>query len=191
MKIYRTENEDLATWEPKGEGFDIVVSEKSDYFADPIGANRVAKIPVAYVETPDEDFTCELSVDAELPNTFDAAGFFLRCSPSWSMKFVAERSPTGEVLAVSVLTTDFSDDCNGPETEMPVNLRVSVIGPTLALHIRLKDGTWRLVRYTRLPDRSSLELGLFAQSPTADGVRAHFSRPVIRTETLENIRNGR
>jgi len=131
-----------------------------------------------------------VTIRSELASTFDAAGFFLRCGTDWYLKFEAERAPTGELLIVSVLTTGFSDDCNGPEVSGPVTLRANRIGNTVSMHLKLEDSSWRLIRYCRLPSPGALELGFTVQSPLGGGVYATFSDGHISENVPQDIRSG-
>lgn len=190
MEIEKIENGTLMDWQSDSDGIRVRVEEKTNQFRDPGGEPETSNVPVLFLKTPREDFSVVVGLNSSLDHSFDAAGFYLRSGDGWSVKLLAERAPTGEIMAVSVVTTDYSDDCNGPDLKMPARFRVNKIGNTISWHIQTPDETWRLVRYARIPDAHRLELGLMSQTPSGDGIKVWFQNPQIDLSVTADIRDG-
>lgn len=190
MEIEKLEYENLMKWGTTEKALWIDVKQATNLFKDPGGDAETSNLPVVFFKVPQTDFAITTNVTSSLDFTYDAAGFFLRGGRNWSAKFVAERAPTGEILAVSVITTTHSDDSNGPELSPSTQMRVSRVGNTISWHIQLADETWRLVRYIGFPSEDVLELGLLVQTPSGGGIKAEFQQPVLSLNPPIDLRDG-
>ncbi|SHG37753.1 DUF1349 domain-containing protein [Cognatishimia maritima] len=190
MKVIAVEHDHLMDWSWENGVLQMSTNAQSNHFVDPGGSDNLMAVPVVYFALPDGDFSVSCRVAGLIAHTFDAAGFFLRCGKDWTAKFLAERAPTGEVMAVSVITTAYSDDCNGPDLPLPAQLRVTKAGQTVSWHIQIADGLWRLVRYAHLPVEKGIQLGLMVQTPSGGGVDAQFDNLSISTSVPKDLRNG-
>lgn len=190
MEIEKLEYEDLMKWGATEKALWVEVDQETNLFRDPGGDAETSNLPVIFFKVPQTDFTVITSVTSSLDYTYDAAGIFLRGGSEWSTKFVAERAPTGEILATSVVTSKYSDDSNGPELTMPVQMRVSRVGNTISWHVQLTDKTWRLVRYVGFPSADVLEVGLLVQTPSGGGIKAEFQHPTHSLTPPKDLRDG-
>ena len=76
---------------------------------------------------------------------------------------------------VSVVTHALSDDANAfAVAGDAVWLRISRLGPAVALHARLDDEPWRFVRHFAFAAPGGVRAGFLAQSPLGDGATARF-----------------
>lgn len=94
-------------------------------------------------------------------------------------------------MVVSVVTNDYSDDCNSTVVSQPFTyLRVSHTGPGWAFHTS-KDGfNWASVRLFRLPTDADVHVGFLAQSPTGEKCTARFGDIAFSSEALRGLRDG-
>lgn len=190
MKTPQTENAHLMDCALKGETLWMRTNHPTNHFIDAAGTDNNMNVPVVLFDIPKGDFSITCSITASIENEYDAAGFFLRCGAHWTAKFLAERAPTGEVMAVSVITKDYSDDCNGPDLRTTTQFRLTKIGRTISWHIPNADNTWRLARYAALPAGLNLQLGAMIQSPSGAGSEAIFSDISVSESVPNNLRDG-
>ncbi|MDK8173498.1 DUF1349 domain-containing protein [Curtobacterium citreum] len=143
---------------------------------------------------PDGDFV--LSARVRVPGertTFDAGALALWADPCHWAKLCDEHAPHGEDMVVSVVTNDWSDDCNSRLLDAPaVHLRVARVGSAFAFHASSDGRTWDFVRTFRLRFGSApLSVGFLAQAPTGDGCTAVFDEIAYAERTLPDLRDGR
>lgn len=110
--------------------------------------------------------------------------------PAWA-KLCFELSPQGRPTVVSVVTRDFSDDCNSFTVEAPSTwLRISRLGQAFAFHASTDGNYWQLARYFSLGPSTVVSLGFEAQSPLGGTCTAHFTNVRFAAGTLDKIRDG-
>lgn len=167
---------------------------RTDWFNDPAGPTRLSSAP-ALVFTVDGDVQLSATVTVDFSSMFDAGVLFVHQTDNDWAKLCFEQAPSGDAMAVSVVTREVSDDCNGPVVAgSEVRLRISKIGGAIAFHHALVDDpteTWHMTRLfaLRSPDLP-MRMGLLVQSPTGEGCTATFSDVQVVRETLREPRNG-
>jgi uncharacterized protein len=168
----------------------IVAGPRTDLFLDPAGGP--AQLGAPRLMAPVEgDFQFSAYVRADLQATFDAAALVLYAADHLWVKLALERSPQGEAMVVSVVTSGLSDDANGRlVTGDAVWLRVSRLGPACALHASDDGVRWDLVRHFAFAAPGGLTAGFLAQSPTGEGCPATFDGMEFVAEPLADIRDG-
>lgn len=177
-----------------GDAITITAGPRTDWFNDPSGTSRVSSAP-ALVFPSDGDVQLSATVAVGFQATFDAGVLFVHQTDDDWAKLCFERAPSGDTMAVSVVTRGVSDDCNGPAiVGNTLRLRVSRIGRTFAFHHALVDDpteTWHMTRLFALRDPDlPVRLGLLAQSPTGEGCSVTFSDARLVAESLLDPRDG-
>lgn len=117
----------------------------------------------------------------------------MRLSAERWAKICIERSPSGEVNVVSVVTGGYSDDANNellaaPEAWLRITRRNNLAG----LHYSLDGREWRFARTFRFgvsADKPILA-GIHVQSPYGKGCNAVFSELIFSRHTVENFKSG-
>ena len=168
----------------------IVAGPRTDLFLDPAGGPAQLGAPrlMAAVEG---DFQLSAYVKADLHATFDAGALVLYADDSTWVKLALERSPQGEPMIVSVVTTGLSDDANGRVVAAgSIWLRISRIAAACALHASDDGVHWDLVRHFAFAAPDGLSAGFLAQSPTGEGCAATFDGLDYVAETLADLRDG-
>src|SRR5262249_46490348 len=155
----------------------------------PPDAGRLSGTP------PGGDFTLAARVSVDFASTYDAGVLLLYASARRWAKLCFELSPQGAPMAVTVVTRDFSDDCNSFEVaERSLWLRITRAGAAWALHASADGAWWRLLRYfSLLPDRSASEsakVGFLAQSPLGRGCSATFDKISFSAGAPFDLRDG-
>ncbi len=85
-------------------------------------------------------------------------------------------------MVVSVVTREFSDDCNSIIVEgNTVFLRAAVTPRTIAFHYSHDGKFWHFVRYFTLGASHRLAVGFSSQSPTGAKCTANFSDIVYQS----------
>jgi regulation of enolase protein 1 (concanavalin A-like superfamily) len=137
------------------------------------------------------DFTLRAIVEAEHQAFADAACLTLRHDPTKWAKVCLERSPTGDLNVVSVVTDGTSDDCTGELLREPrCHLRLSRKANEFAIHHSADGILWRFVRFFLLDLPGTIAVGVHAQSPFGDGVTARFSEIELLDRGVPDYRSG-
>ena len=164
---------------------------RTDLFVDPAGSASYSNSP-RLLFTAEGDFTLAARVSVGFGAMFDAGVLLVAVDASRWAKLCFERSPQGVPMVVSVVTSEYSDDCNGPAIEgSSVWLRVARLGRAFAFHWSADGSFWNLARYFTLGDEVALQVGFSSQSPTGAGCTARFEQIVYRAERLRELRDGR
>jgi len=162
-----------------------------DWTNDPFGGpHQHAASLLGFV--PVEDFA--LSVRARVlteRTTFDAAVLAIWSDTEHWAKLCFEYSPQGQAMVVSVVTNDYSDDCNS--TLVPadaVYLRVVRSGAGWAFHSSADGHEWTFVRVFRLAGVAPVHVGFLAQAPMGETCVAEFTHISYSTAVPTDFRNG-
>lgn len=139
-----------------------------------------------------EDFW--LSVRARVltaRTTFDAAALAIWGDADHWAKLCFEYSPQGEAMVVSVVTNEYSDDCNSTVvSEDSVYLRVVRSGSGWAFHSSTDGHHWVFVRVFRLAYDGPVHVGFLAQAPLGDQCVAEFTNITYTTTVPADLRDG-
>lgn len=140
----------------------------------------------------DGDFTlsARVRVDGER-TTFDAAVLGLWCDEQHWAKLCFEYSPDGRAMVVSVVTNDFSDDCNSTVVEQGfTHLRITRIGPAFAFHASDDGERWEFVRVFRLHSDRPVTVGFMSQAPMGEDCVSRFDRIRFASGAPADLRDG-
>lgn len=126
---------------------------------------------------PAEDFSLSVRARALTERTtFDAAMLAIWGDSDHWAKLWFEYSPQGQAMVVSVVTKEYSDDCNSTVvSEDFVHLRIVRSGAGWAFHSSTDGRTWVFVRVFRLAFDGPVRVGFLAQAPLGDECVAEFS----------------
>lgn len=173
-----------------GDTLKLRAGPRTDWFIDPTGDAVTYNAP-ALVSPADGPWMLSANVSATHKSTFDAAVLVVHITPTRWAKLCLELSPQKEVMVVSVVTREESDDCNSVVIEASeVHLRAARLGRAFAFHYSLDRAIWHMVRYFSLGDADTVELGFLAQSPTGKGCTATFRDIRFVPELLKDVRSG-
>ena len=137
------------------------------------------------------DFTAVTKAEATLARFGDAAALTVRDSETLWAKLCLERSPIGDVSAVSVVTNGFSDDANGELLERPeCFMRLTRKGDVFGMHYSLDGDRWRFVRAFGMSSPAEMLVGVHAQAPFVGGCQARFDYLEIDPQPVADFRSG-
>lgn len=157
----------------------LIGAAGTDLFIGPSGTAAVPDAGRLTGPPPPGDFMLSARVSVGFASTFDAGVLLVEASQQRWAKLCFELSP--QPTAVTVVTRDFSDDCNSFEvTSQELWLRVTRTGVAWAFHASVDGQWWRLLRYFTLQDAQAraqqqpvpVRVGFLAQSPNGNGCTA-------------------
>ncbi|MBN1246348.1 MAG: DUF1349 domain-containing protein, partial [Anaerolineae bacterium] len=132
-------------WRMDDEGLLIVPAAETDFFR-PYGGTPHDNACLLYTEVTG-DFTAVTQARAHLVGFGDAAAITVRAGATQWAKLCVERSPIGDISAVSVVTNPTSDDANNELLGAPACfLRITRKGDVFGMHYSLDGRVWRFVR---------------------------------------------
>lgn len=153
----------------------------------------LSNAPALVFSPPAGDWTYSAKVHCKHKFLFDAGTLFVYQGPEDWCKLCFEFSPEKTPTVVSVVTRNFSDDCNGATvTADAVHLRISRVGPVVAFHYSTDGGGyWTLHRLfsMRNPD-AVMTIGFLAQAPTGTSCTAVFSDIKLTDTGVQDFRDG-
>ncbi len=168
----------------------MTAAARTDFFIDPRGEVTITN-SARLLFPPDEQFILSAHARCNLVDTYDAAVLMIYVDDRHWAKLCLERSPQGEPMIVSVVTNDFSDDCNSVVlADAAAFLRVSGFGNAFALHYSLDGAQWHFVRYFALQRSESLRVGFSVQAPVGSGCTAIFTAIEYAATQLADLRSG-
>lgn len=162
-----------------------------DWSNDSLGLTRQHGASALGFPAP-ETFTLSARVSVGMPRTtFDAGVLCLWVDQEHWAKLCFEYSPQGEAMVVSVVTNEYSDDCNSTVvTEGSVYLRVARVGPAWAFHSSADGAHWRFVRLFRLRVDAPVTVGFLSQAPMGDTCVARFDQIEYELTVPADLRDG-
>lgn len=142
--------------------------------------------------TPTTDFSLSARVRVRgTRTTFDAGVLAIWADRDHWAKLCFEYSPQGEAMVVSVVTNEYSDDCNSTlVADEWVYLRVTRSGTGWAFHSSRDGREWTFVRVFRLETSGPVNVGFMSQAPNGDECVAEFDEISYRTDVPSDFRNG-
>jgi len=123
--------------------------------------------------------------------TFDAAVLAIWGDKDHWAKLCFEYSPQGEAMVVSVVTNEYSDDCNSTLVHDDyVYLRIVRAGSGWAFHSSADGREWSFVRVFRLAFDGPVSVGFLAQAPMGDKCVVEFEDVAYSTTVPADFRDG-
>lgn len=145
----------------------------SDVFRMP-GVRVIDSVDMLY-RTTTGDFTFCADVAVEGDAFADAAGLLVRAGEFW-LKACVERTKQGDWCLVTIVSCPSSDEAYGARVERAGGgLLVTRQGPRVAVFGRPDSAApWRFMRTFSWTIDGDIRVGLFAQAPFSERVRATF-----------------
>ena len=172
-------------------GIAVLATPYSNSFVDPASGVVCQNAPFYYQET-EGDFVLRAKVRLEFVSTYDACVLFAYEQDKLWAKACFEFTDIGTHAVVSVMTNEYSDDANGVNIDgSEVWLQLSRKGDVFAVHYALDGENFMMARVARLPMKSTIKVGVCAQSPIGQGGDRFFDHISLEQRTLEDIRSGR
>lgn len=154
------------------------------------GAQQHTATLLGFVPSGDFSLSANAVVVGER-TTFDAAVLAIWGDRDHWAKLCFEYSPQGEAMVVSVVTNEYSDDCNSTlVAEGAVHLRVTRVGAGWAFHSSVDGQSWDFVRIFRLAHAGPVSVGFLAQAPFGQSCVAEFHNISYSAAIPADFRDG-
>lgn len=154
------------------------------------GPQQQAATALGFVPTGDFTLSAKVRVLTDR-TTFDAGALAIWGDPDHWAKLCFEFSPQGEAMVVSVVTNDYSDDCNSTLVhDDAVYLRIIRSGKGWAFHSSTDGSTWTFVRVFRLAFDGPVRVGFLVQVPMGETCTAVFDSISYSTTLPGDVRDG-
>jgi uncharacterized protein len=169
---------------------ELIAPGKTNFFIDILGELKALNAPF-YNTLVENDFIFRCSIKPDFQNTYDA-GFILAydTDDKW-IKFAFENTDLGYPSAVAVVTSVYSDDCNGEKIESEdIFMQIVRSGDNWCLHYSHDRSSWKMVRYFKLSLNKKIRIGVSSQSPVGGGCRVIFKDVELLKNNYTNIRKA-
>ncbi|TDB81902.1 DUF1349 domain-containing protein [Micromonospora sp. KC721] len=169
----------------------LVADAGVDWTNDSLGGGRQHRAAALSFPAPAE-FNLVARIRVDPPRTtFDAGALAVWVDEDHWAKVCFEWSPAGQAMVVSVVTNDWSDDCNSSVvTAAEVWLRITRTGPAWAFHASSDGVDWQFVRLFRLASRQDARVGFLAQAPLGDRCVVRFDQIRLTGTAPADLRDG-
>lgn len=164
---------------------------KTNMFANPNNKSNVQDAPMVLFQ-PDSSFVFCAKVSAQLKEVYDVAALIVYQDSSYWSKFCFENSVNKQPTIVSVVTQNFSDDCNSFHIEQK-NAYLAIIksGLEMSFHYSADGKNWELIRHFRLETDNKLKVGFAVHGSRGEGFAARFSNIHYSPKVPDNLRSFR
>lgn len=161
----------------------------TNLFNSPSGYFKCGTFPYLYVEYQG-DFIVICKVLPEFHEVYDLGSIVVWDNEDTWIKLAYENTDNGYPAIVSVVTREYSDDCNGAEMDGPVWLQISRKGDVFALHFSKDRVAWQLARICRVSMSEKVKVGISAQCPSGEQCKVCFEDFEILENTYSNQRKA-
>ncbi len=165
----------------------MVAPKNTNLFNSPSGTFQCADFPYYYSKWQG-DFVVRCQITPAFKALYDLGSIVVWENEQRWIKFAYENTDNGYPAMVSVVTQDYSDDCNGSYCEGSIWMQISRQKYTFALHFSEDKKKWLLARICRLPMSESVLVGLSAQCPMGENCKVVFEHFEISPNTYSDIR---
>jgi len=174
-----------------GDALLLTASARTDWTNDAFGgAQQHGATSLGFESTGDFALSARVGVRS-VRTTFDAAVLAIWGDRDHWAKLCFEFSPQGEAMIVSVVTNEYSDDCNSTVVAGDLAyLRVTRSGQGWAFHSSIDGVEWTFVRVFRLSWDGPVSVGFMAQAPNGEECVAAFDEIEYGTTVTADFRDG-
>ena len=166
----------------------ISAKAKTNLFNNPAGTSKVNNAAMALFE-PKGDFTLTAKVTGELKAVYDVAALLVYQDENLWAKFCYENSVKKQPTIVSVVTRDYSDDCNSVLAGEYAYMSVVRKGNEFSFFYSADNKNWNMIRNFNLNITGQIKLGFAAHGSRGDGFTAIFSEIRYKDEALSDMRD--
>lgn len=167
---------------------EITAKGKTNLFNSPNGKYYVQNAPMLLFE-PKSDFTLSAKVSGSLKDVYDVAALVVYQNKNSWAKLCYENSVNKEPTIVSVVTRNYSDDCNSETTGSFAYLSVTKKGEEFSFFYSKDRQKWKLIRHFHLNITDKLKVGFASHGSRGDGFTAIFTDIKYCDKALDDMRN--
>jgi len=153
----------------------MTAGAKTDMFRDPNVTYNTDNAPKLLFK-PDDNFTISASVEHAFASKWDGGAIVIKQDSLHWIKFCFEKDYTQAKRVVSVVTKDFSDDCNSIQMNTnKVFYKLAKADNVITLYYSTDGTSWYLIRHLEFEFNNQFRVGFLAQSPTGQSCTVKFS----------------
>ena len=168
----------------------ITAGEKTDMFRDPNVTYNTDNAPKLLFKA-DDDFVLSAAIEHSFACKWDGGAIIIKSDSLNWVKFCFEKDCTGARRVVSVVTKNFSDDCNSGEINSnKVFYKIAKAGNVVTLYYSTEGTTWFLVRHLQFDAKPGFKVGFLAQSPTGPKCEVKFSQIKYEKKKIKDPYTG-
>lgn len=170
----------------------LTSNAKSDNFNDPDGKLSNSTAPVLLLKIDNsKPFTFTAKVTPTFIDTYDAGTMYIYLNKNWWFKFAFERDERTLTRAVTVRTTETSDDNNHDVIDSTsMYMKIASDTKTIGFYYSLDKKNWQLVRLFHNDYPVETWIGLSTQSPVGNGTRTTFEECSLTQNSIKDFRIG-
>jgi len=183
--------EGVATFDAQNGVLESTAAPMVDWANDSLGIERQHQAcALGFPVSGDFSLSARVRVQGSR-TTYDAGALAAWVDADHWAKLCFEFSPAGERMVVSVVTNDWSDDCNSTVLVADeVHYRLSRTGSAFAFHYSLDGEAWSFVRLFRLAVDAGTRVGFLSQAPMGEVCVARFDRIHYVAQAPRDLRDG-
>jgi uncharacterized protein len=164
----------------------ITTGEKTDMFRDPHAGYNIDNAPKLLFKAENE-FVLSASIEHSFTNKWDGGAIILKSDSLNWIKFCFEKDYIDLKRVVSVVTKNFSDDCNSEEIDSSkIFLKMAKAGDVITLYRSINGKDWLLIRHFRFEIKPGFEVGFLAQSPMGRKCEVEFSNIIYERKKIKD-----
>jgi regulation of enolase protein 1 (concanavalin A-like superfamily) len=175
-----------ARFSKAGDSLTIEAASGTDIYRDSYGSYLPNNAPRLLFQA-DSNFILTVNVRHAFSDVWNAGGILLEDDSTHWIKFCFERDNTGANRIVSVVTNQYSDDCNA--VAIPANhvfLKMAKAGEVIILYYSQDGKSWYMARRLRYVFARPVRVGFLVQAPGSTGNTVHFSRIQYQLKKVVN-----
>jgi hypothetical protein len=169
-----------------GDSITIEAKSGTDMYRDSYGSYLPNNAPRLLFQA-DSNFILTVKVQHAFTNEWNGGGIVLEADSTHWIKFCFEKDYMGAHRVVSVVTNEYSDDCNAAALPSDqVFLKMAKAGNVIILYYSQDGHTWYMARRLRYVFTKPLRAGFLVQAPEAKGNTVHFSHIQYQLKKVVN-----
>lgn len=185
----RWENPPIKWKVEQGTTLTVTAGKFTDLYNDPQNLSSANNAP-RLIFKPQDSFIFSAKVKVSFKQQYDAGALIVYENQNLWAKICFEFSSQKKPTIVSVVTREFSDDCDSlPVKGNQVHLRIARLGQTFAFHFSKDGNSWHFVRCFNLKVTQDVSIGFSVQSPRGEMCKTVFSEIAFSSKILQNIRS--
>ena len=171
-----------------GDIITVTAGKHTNLFNSASGSFKCNDFPFYYAQVSG-DFLIRCKITPDFKNLYDLGSLVVYQDENTWIKFAFENADSGQPSMVSIVTRDFSDDCNGtPILIDGVWMQIVRGDNVFALHYSFDKVNWFLFRIFNLDISSEVMIGISAQAPIGEQCTVHFEGLEILKNPYSNLR---
>lgn len=167
---------------------EVTAKGKTNLFNNPNGKYYVQDAPMILFK-PDSDFALSARVTGNLKEIYDVTALVVYQNKNTWAKLCFENSVEKIPTIVSVVTRQYSDDCNSmPVEEDFAYLAIMKNGKEYSFFYSKDEEHWKMIRHFRLETTHDIKIGFAVHDSRGNSFSARFSNIKYKGQSLDSMK---